>query len=66
MLDEHTFMYDAFKDVVTDVQSLEEKRGCKVAKLPFYFALLGDTSDNIPGVKGIGEKGALELVNQFE
>lgn len=66
MLDEHTFMYDAFKDVVTDVQNLEEKKGCKVSKLPFYFALLGDTSDNIPGVRGIGEKGALELVNQFD
>ncbi len=32
---------------------------------PFYFAILGDTSDNIPGVKGIGDKGALELVHQF-
>lgn len=66
MLDEHTFMYDAFKEIITDVKACEDKMGCKISKLPFYFSLLGDTSDNIPGVKGIGEKGALELVNQFD
>ncbi|MEO7521152.1 MAG: 5'-3' exonuclease H3TH domain-containing protein, partial [Gemmatimonas sp.] len=30
-----------------------------------YLALVGDSSDNVPGVKGIGEKGAQELINQF-
>lgn len=30
-----------------------------------YLALVGDTSDNVPGVKGIGEKGAQELIGQF-
>ncbi|MGV3709392.1 MAG: DNA polymerase I [Gemmatimonas sp.] len=30
-----------------------------------YLALVGDTSDNVPGVKGIGEKGAQELIAQF-
>lgn len=66
MLDKNIFMYDAFKEILTDSQKFEEKVGCKVEKLPFYFSLLGDASDNIPGVKGIGEKGALELVNQFD
>ncbi|MFI5333030.1 MAG: DNA polymerase I [Candidatus Babeliales bacterium] len=59
------FMYDAFKEAVLDKDSFEQKMGFPVAKLPFYFAILGDTSDNIPGVKGIGEKGATELVTQF-
>lgn len=65
MLDEHTVMYDAFKEVYSNEQDFEKKMGFPVFKLPFYFALLGDTSDNIPGVKGIGEKGATELVQQF-
>jgi len=66
MLNEHVFMYDAFKDVITDVPKFEEKMGFSVRKLPFYFSLLGDASDNIPGVRGVGKKGALELVNQFD
>jgi len=66
MLDENVFMYDAFKDSLIDTPVFEEKMGLPVEKLPFYFALLGDASDNIPGVRGIGKKGALELVNQFD
>ena len=59
-------IFDAFKEKVFDEQAFVEKYGFPVAKLPFYFAILGDSSDNIPGVKGIGEKGATELVKQFE
>jgi len=66
MLNDQTFLYDAFKDQVITTQMFEEKMGFAVEKLPFYFALLGDASDNIPGVRGIGKKGALELVNQFD
>lgn len=66
MLDTHTVMYDAFKELYFDEPAFETKMGFPVQKLPFYFALLGDTSDNIPGVKGIGEKGATDLVQQFD
>ncbi len=65
MLDEQTVIFDPFKDAILDAKKFEEKKGFPVEKLPFYFAILGDASDNIPGVKGIGEKGALELVTQF-
>jgi DNA polymerase-1 len=64
-LDAQTVIYDTFKDIVMDIPAFEEKMGFAVEKLPFYFALVGDTSDNIPGVRGIGEKGATELVQQF-
>jgi len=65
-LDDQTYLYDTFKDTVYDKETFEEKRGFPVKKMPFFYALLGDVSDNIPGVKGIGKKTALELVNRFD
>ena len=59
-------LYDSFKNIFFDAQAFVEKMGFAVSKLPFYFALLGDTSDNIPGVHGIGKKGATELVQKFD
>ncbi|HBR70596.1 TPA: DNA polymerase I [Candidatus Dependentiae bacterium] len=66
LLDESIAIYDSFKDEMITAKSFEEKRGFSVSQVPFYHALLGDSSDNIPGVRGIGKKGAEELVNQFE
>jgi len=65
-LDSQTFILDTFKDELYDAAAFEQKMGFPVQKLPFYFALLGDSSDNIPGVRGIGKVGALELVQQFD
>lgn len=42
-----------------------EKYGVTPAQIPHYKALVGDTSDNIPGVPGIGPKGAALLLNQY-
>lgn len=58
-------IFDPFKGRLIDQATYELEKGMPVAKIPFFYALLGDTSDNIPGVKGIGEKTALDLVNQF-
>lgn len=66
LLSNHIFIFDPFKEEIIDKTSYEEKLGYPIYKLPFYFALLGDASDNIPGVKGIGKKGAEDLVKQFE
>lgn len=63
--DDQILMFDPWKDQMLNQQAIELKFGFQSQKIPFYFALLGDTSDNIPGVKGIGDKGALELVKQF-
>ncbi len=65
-LDGNIVLFDPFKDKIIDTATIEEKMGFPVQKLPFYYALLGDSSDNIPGVRGIGKKGAYELVTQFE
>lgn len=59
-------LYDAFKLEFADKRAVELRYGFPVEKLPFYFALCGDSSDNIPGVRGIGPKGATELVQQFD
>ena len=66
VLSPYTFMYDAFKEIVYDTAAFEEKMGFAVNRLPLYFALLGDSSDNIPGVSGIGKKTAQELAQQYD
>lgn len=66
LLGDKVVMYDCFKDELIDAGVLADKMGFPVAKIPFYYALIGDSSDNIPGVKGIGKVGATELVNQFD
>ena len=43
-----------------------ERYGLTPAELPDYKALVGDASDNIPGIKGIGPKSALELLKEFK
>jgi DNA polymerase-1 len=50
---------------VRDEAGVREKFGVPPSQIADFLALVGDTSDNIPGVKGIGEKTALELVNQY-
>ena len=47
-------------------KSFEVKYGIKVEQFLDLKAIKGDSSDNIPGVPGIGEKGAVDLLNQFE
>jgi len=47
------------------VENGNERMGVPPALVTDYLALVGDTSDNIPGVKGIGEKTAQELVNAY-
>jgi len=47
------------------VENGSERLGVPPSLVTDYLALVGDTSDNIPGVKGIGEKTAQELVNTY-
>jgi len=65
-IDDKVVVYDTFKEEWIDENAFEKKMGFTVQKLPFYFSMLGDASDNIPGVRGIGKKGAAELVQQFD
>lgn len=66
MITDKITLLDTFKDIMITADVFEAKMGFPVSKAAFYFSLLGDVSDNIPGVKGVGKKSALELVQQFE
>ncbi len=52
-------------DVIVDEQKVEEILGVRPGQVVDYMALLGDNIDNIPGAKGIGEKGAAELIKKY-
>ncbi len=51
---------------LVDTQGVIEEWGVKPCQMGDMLSLLGDTADNIPGVKGIGEKGALKLLTEYE
>jgi DNA polymerase-1 len=44
---------------------VRERYGVEPAQVPDFIALRGDPSDKIPGAKGVGEKGAADLVRRF-
>ncbi len=56
-------IYDSMKNQLIREPEVLEKLGVKPAFVIDYLALCGDTSDNIPGVSGIGEKTARELIS---
>ena len=59
-------LYDPMKEVVYDAAMVEEKMGVPPAKVGDLLALMGDASDNIPGVSGVGQKTAAKLLAEHE
>src|ERR1700757_433558 len=53
-------------DVIVDESRVTEILGVPPERVIDYMALVGDTVDNIPGAKGIGEKGAAELIQKYK
>ena len=51
--------------VIADEEYIRERYGVTPAQLIDVKALMGDSSDNIPGISGIGEKTALRLISQY-
>src|SRR5213594_604427 len=52
-------------DMIVDREKVRELFGVTPEQIPDLLALWGDSSDNIPGAPGIGEKGARELIQKF-
>jgi DNA polymerase-1 len=52
-------------DVIVDAAKVKEILGVTPEQVVDYMALFGDSIDNIPGAKGIGEKGAAELIQKY-
>jgi len=65
LVSDRVTLLDTMKDRVTDEAAIREKYGTEPAGLAEVFGLAGDSSDNIPGVPGIGEKGAVELIKKY-
>lgn len=69
LVDENTWVFDPRaedeSDAFYDPQKVFLKFGVRPEQIPDYLALVGDQSDNIPGVKGIGPEGAKKLLEKF-
>jgi len=63
--DSQVVMYDSVKRREIDEEACVEKFGVRPEDFVDFQALVGDSSDNVPGVKGIGVKGAAKLINEF-
>lgn len=63
--DDMITLYDPVKKVDVNEERCHEKFGVYPKRVKEYLSLVGDVSDNIPGVKGIGPKGAKKLLDTF-
>ncbi|MCD4749562.1 MAG: DNA polymerase I [Thermoanaerobaculales bacterium] len=65
LVGEHVTLLDTMKDRRIKTPDVFEKFGCEPSLVPDALGIWGDASDNIPGVKGIGEKGAKKLLDTW-
>ncbi len=68
IVNDNVYIYKIGKDMETILtpENVKEKYGIEPHEIVDVLALMGDSSDNIPGVKGIGEKTAIKLVKQYK
>ncbi len=65
LVNKNIILWDPMKDVHMDVAGVKKRYNVGPEQLLDFFALMGDKSDNIPGVPGIGPKSAEKLINEF-
>lgn len=65
LINEKVFAFDPIREILTDVKTFKNKYGFYPSSFPDFRALVGDPSDNIKGVPGIGEKTAKDLIQKY-
>lgn len=65
LVNESVTLWDPMSDKIMDPAAVEQKYQVPPDRLLDYFALIGDSSDNVPGVPGVGPKTAAKLIGQF-
>lgn len=65
LVSERITVWDPMRDVFMDPAGVRKKYNIPPGQLLDFFALVGDSSDNVPGVAGIGPKTAEKLINQY-
>lgn len=63
--DDRVVLWDSMRDRVYGPTEVREKLGVPPSRVRDFLALTGDTSDNVPGVPGVGPKTAADLLAQF-
>ncbi len=66
LVNEHVKLEDSFKDRVMDIQGVYDKFGVWPNQIVDYLTLMGDASDGIMGVPGVGAKTAAKLLNEYQ
>ncbi|MCP5464720.1 MAG: hypothetical protein H7A33_06830 [Deltaproteobacteria bacterium] len=65
LVSDKVFLYDTMKNKIMGIDAVNEKFGVTPDKVIDVQALCGDSTDNIPGIPGIGPKTATKLVNDY-
>jgi len=65
LVDKNVNVLNPMQNILYDIEKVKEKYGILPSQFIDYQILVGDTVDNIKGVKGIGKKTASKLLNQF-
>lgn len=65
LVNENITVWDAMRDVYFTPKTVKEKFGVSPEQIVDYLALVGDSSDNVPGIAGVGPKSAQKLIEHF-
>lgn len=65
LINQNTLLFDPIKKIEVKHEECKEKYGVYPEQFIDYQSIVGDTADNVPGVKGIGAKGAAALLEEF-